>query len=152
MMGYKRVVKDGKVFMVMPNGGMLIDSKAMNIKCDIDFDIPKAPGVYYLRCLISNKIYVGSTSNLYIRINGHYSKIKAGKAIRGLYSYFTYGKVEFKVIESGNLSSEALCALEQYYIIKFDSVYPRGFNKKDPFTQLYLPEVFDYLYNKKKKL
>lgn len=149
-MGYNRVVRDGVLYIQMPNGGLLKDCSSGGAIDRLRMKIPKGPGIYCLRCTVTGRYYVGSTRNLFLRMNDHYSRIRSGVAIRGLHADLVDGSVEYLVLESGNLSPEALSVLVWHYIQKFDCVYPRGFNKKNPFTGFYLAEVFDYLYSKKR--
>lgn len=138
------VYRDGVCYRKMPNGGLLKHREAA--VCDFG-PFPRCSGVYMIKCLKSDKKYIGSTGNLNTRLSGHCNRIKKG-SVRGLASNFDFNNVEFIVLESGNLSKEALLVLESHYIEKFDCKYPAGFNKKDPFTGVYFPSVFDYIYKK----
>lgn len=128
--------KGGVVYRVFINGSRLIDSSYdFYLRNGVDLSwVHRGPGVYMLECLDTGKRYIGSSNKLKSRLSFHLNSINEGRGGHSLYSHFKPRRVDFYVLESGDLSSDALKVLERYYIDKFDSIWPRGFNKKDPFT------------------
>ncbi len=88
--------------------------------------------IYKITNLVNNKIYIGQTINsIDKRFKQHLSQVNCANICSALYSAFTkYGKENFIIesIVSGEYSMEELNELEIFYIKKFDSLSPNGYN------------------------
>ena len=88
--------------------------------------------IYKITNLVNNKIYIGQTINsIDKRFKQHLSQVNCANICSALYSAFTkYGKENFIIesIVSGEYSREELNELEIFYIKKFDSLSPNGYN------------------------
>lgn len=75
-------------------------------------------GIYKITNVVNNKIYIGSTSNLYNRKHHHFSKLKHNKHSNPHLqnSYNKYGKDNFifEILEECDINS--LIEKEQYYL------------------------------------
>jgi group I intron endonuclease len=92
----------------------------------------KIAGIYKIINIINGKIYIGSSSNIYVRINGHKSKLRTRKhSNKHLQSAWDkYGKDSFifeTVKQVNNL--DLLVRFEQVYINKYNCV-DLGYNKR----------------------
>lgn len=78
----------------------------------------KKSGIYCITNNINNKIYIGSSVNIYHRLKRHYSELKRGvhtnKYLQN--SYLKYGFSNFSVSIIKETLVENLLILEQYYI------------------------------------
>ena len=88
--------------------------------------------IYKITNLINGKIYIGQTiGDINKRFKKHLSQINCKNVCSALYSAFSkYGKENF-IIESiidGDYSKEELNELEIFYIKKFNSLSPNGYN------------------------
>jgi group I intron endonuclease len=90
--------------------------------------INNCSGIYAIFC--KDKLYIGSAVNLRIRINKHFSLLKAGKHPNTYMqnSYIKYGLCSFsyKILECCN--KENLIQREQFFIDKHKPIVPKGFN------------------------
>ena len=72
--------------------------------------LPKSPGVYQIKCLITGKIYIGSASNIYNRCGQHlrYLRRKKHQNVRLQSARDKYGeeKLEFSVLELTTRSNQ----------------------------------------------
>ena len=88
--------------------------------------------IYKITNLVNNKIYIGQTINsIDKRFKKHLSQINCTNICSALYSAFAkYGKENFiiELIVSGEYSKDELNELEIFYIKKFDSLSPNGYN------------------------
>lgn len=76
------------------------------------------PGVYKITSIINNKIYIGSSKDLYFRILSHRGELKNNNHFN-IYlqrAYNKYGKNNFKAEILEYCSEELLREREQYYI------------------------------------
>lgn len=98
-----------------------------------DLENLKKRGVYQIKNLITNKIYIGSTTTYFIyRWRQHQSKLRKGehKNAHLQSSYIKYGdsNFEYSILYIGT-SFEAIRAKEQEFIDNFDSCDPnKGYN------------------------
>lgn len=98
-----------------------------------DLEILKKRGVYQIRNLVNNKIYIGSTTTSFIyRWRQHCSKLKMGKHDNAHLqsSYIKYGdsNFEYTVLYVG-ISTEDIRAKEQEWINFLDTCNPsKGYN------------------------
>ena len=98
-----------------------------------DLEILKKKGVYQIRNLTNNKIYIGSTTTSFIyRWRQHHSKLKMGRHENAHLqsSYVKYGEssFEYTVLYVGT-SLEDIRAKEQELINSLDSYNPnKGYN------------------------
>jgi group I intron endonuclease len=81
------------------------------------------PGIYKIQNLVSNKVYVGSSINVSVRITAHKNSLRQNKHINThlQHSYNKYGLLHFvfQVIEY--CSEDELCTKEEYYINYYKS-------------------------------
>lgn len=86
-------------------------------------------GVYQIRNLINNKIYVGSTKNLYCRKRSHFYSLNKNnhrnKYLQNAYNKYGKDNFIFEVIEFCDIDNQLL--LEQYWIDRLD-VCVNGYN------------------------
>lgn len=98
-----------------------------------DLEILKKKGIYQIRNLVTDKIYIGSTTTSFIyRWRQHYSKLKMGKHENTHLqsSYIKYGdsNFEYTVLYVGT-SLEDIRTKEQEFINILDSCNPdKGYN------------------------
>jgi hypothetical protein len=89
-------------------------------------------GIYGIFNKLNNKIYIGSSINIYKRINTHLRQLKNGNHINEylLSSYNKYSIKSFYVIILEFCKVESLLERENYYMIKYNS-YDRnkGYNQ-----------------------
>jgi group I intron endonuclease len=104
-------------------------------------EIPEVSGVYAIIEKTTNRMYVGSSYNLFIRLQTHSNKLKNNthynKHLQN--SYNKYTKDNFYCIVLQFCSFESLVDTEQYYI----NLYEPEFNKVKNVTQIHkftLPE------------
>lgn len=90
------------------------------------------PHIYIIKNSINDKVYIGQTKNsLEYRFSRHKTRIKDKNQNSALYAAFRkYGIENFWIesIEEGDFSKEELNEKEIYYIQKFNSVSPNGYN------------------------
>ena len=82
-------------------------------------------GVYKIENLINGKIYIGQSIHIERRWKEHCipsSKSLIGKAIK------KYGKENFSFQVLNECAQENLDELEEYYISKYNSIAPNGYN------------------------
>ena len=88
--------------------------------------------IYIIKNKINNKVYIGQTTrSLEWRFLHHKGQINCKNQCSALYSAFKkYGVENFWIesIEEGNFSHEELNKKEIYYIKKYNSVSPNGYN------------------------
>lgn len=93
-------------------------------------ELSKKSGIYQIRNLINNKVYVGSSSNLRTRMNAHFNELNKNKhhSIYLQNAFNKYGEQNFvfEVIEFVK-NKDNLIESEQYWINKLDSV-SSGYN------------------------
>ena len=88
--------------------------------------------IYKITNLVNNKIYIGQTINsIDKRLKKHLSQVNCTNICSALYSAFKkYGKENFiiEIVINGEYSKEELNQLEMFYIKKFNSLSPNGYN------------------------
>jgi group I intron endonuclease len=88
--------------------------------------------IYKITNLVNGKVYIGQTMGQVIkRYKKHLSQINCVNVCSALYSAFSkYGKDNFIVstVISGDYSKEELNELEIFFIKKFNSMSPNGYN------------------------
>lgn len=88
--------------------------------------------IYKIENLINGKVYIGSSKDVYKRIDNHIMRLKGGYHINKHLqsSYNKYGKRGFKFEVIKEVGLGILRRAEQYYILKYDSLNPKkGYNK-----------------------
>lgn len=88
--------------------------------------------IYIIKNKINNKVYIGQTTrSLEWRFSHHKAQINCKNQCSALYSAFKkYGVENFWIegIEQGDFTAEELNEKEIYYIQKYNSVSPNGYN------------------------
>jgi len=78
----------------------------------------KKSGIYCITNIVNNKIYIGSSVNIYYRLKRHSSELNRGthanKYLQN--SYLKHGSSNFKVLIIEETTIDNLQKLEQYYI------------------------------------
>lgn len=91
-------------------------------------------GIYCIKNIITNKVYVGSTKNFKKRWNTHLKDLRAGKhsSIKLQRSYNKHGedKFVFEIIELVEYDKDVIVDKENYYMQYFDSK-ANGYNIAD---------------------
>lgn len=103
--------------------------KKYNPKFYQDKELKGKSGIYQIRNLVNNKIYIGSASDFYERKSQHFSLLKYGKHNQKLQnSYNKHGKDNFvfEVIEFVE-DKNKLLEYEQYWMDRFN-VVENGYN------------------------
>lgn len=99
---------------------MKVNHKLLNEKC----------GIYRIINKVNNKIYIGSSKNLYDRLHQHFLQLRRNKHSNNhlQYSYNKYGLDNFyyEIIEFCDLEDQF--TKEQYYITKFKPEYNKSLN------------------------
>jgi len=87
----------------------------------------KIQGIYQIRNIKTNNVYIGSSLDIYARIKNHKNKLDNRKHRNQhlIRSWHKYGKNSFvfEIIEETNLSHEELRKLEQSYLDKVKPYY-----------------------------
>ena len=87
-------------------------------------------GVYQIRNLINNKVYVGSAVDINRRKREHYTQLSKGKhcnqKLQNAYNKYGVENFSFEIVESVK-DLQQLISQEQYYIDKFNAVN-EGYN------------------------
>lgn len=98
-----------------------------------DLEILKKKGVYQIRNLVNNKVYIGSTVTSFIyRWRQHHSKLKMGKHknahLQSSYTKYGDSSFEYTILYVGT-SLEDIRIKEQEFINALDSYNPnKGYN------------------------
>lgn len=98
-------------------------------------DIPNIPGVYCVINTINNKHYIGQSINLHKRLMKHMNRYNDNDSL--LYEQireFGIDNFSVKILDSFDTKDftyikPILDRLEKEYIIKYNSMYPNGYNK-----------------------
>ena len=86
-------------------------------------------GVYQIKDLVNNKLYIGSSIDILARIANH----KSCRCICGVMSdVCSVSKLEFNVLDI--CQKEELRERELFWIKKLNTMTPNGYNKKHPIT------------------
>jgi group I intron endonuclease len=92
-------------------------------------------GIYIITNNINNKVYIGKSKNIYLRIKNHITnlnrKIKNQENFHLISSWHKYGKNNFNynVLEYLELNEDLLKEKELFYIMKYESTNPnKGYN------------------------
>lgn len=97
---------------------------------DISINTRWVSGVYIIINIQTNKIYIGSSKNIYNRLHGHLSLLRSGrhhnKHIQS--SFNIHGKDNFKCNILEVCSEEDRFDVEQVYINKYLPEYNKSFN------------------------
>lgn len=76
--------------------------------------IPELPGIYQIRNLVNNKVYIGSSNNLRNRKASHFKCLKSGRHenphLQRAYNKYGKDNFIFEILE--------LCTLEEQYIVE----------------------------------
>lgn len=91
-----------------------------------------ACGIYKFENLINHMVYIGQAIDLEARYNKHYKNINDNYHQEDLYKAFRefgFSNFSYEILEEfENFDQEKLNQLECYYIEKFDSIKPNGYN------------------------
>lgn len=91
-------------------------------------------GIYCIRNIVNNKVYIGKAKNIYTRIIGHIHnlRVKSKDENRHLINaWHKYGedKFEYFVIEYLEFDEELLKKRELFWILNYDAINPeKGYN------------------------
>lgn len=81
---------------------------------------PRSPGIYSITNTNTGQVYIGSTNNLFKRLNGHRTSLLAGdacnKALQKDYDKFGKSAFSFAILEKCNNSDTKLTEREQYFV------------------------------------
>ena len=90
----------------------------------------KQSGVYQIRNIVNNKVYIGSAVDLDRRKREHFNKLSKGKhcnpKLQNAYNKYGHDNFIFEVVEQVD-NKEYLIEREQFYIDKFN-VVQEGYN------------------------
>jgi hypothetical protein len=139
---------------------------------EINLYTEKLIGIYCIKCILTKKVYIGSSSNIYMRFRDHKSKLNNNKHANGYLqnSWNKYGENNFKFSIIELCDKNNLLFKENFYIEKNNSLNGRkGFNlvtaerkddlycNKDYLKKLSLskigkiPKNMEYCRNKQKR-
>ncbi|MBO5384506.1 MAG: GIY-YIG nuclease family protein [Ruminococcus sp.] len=102
-------------------------------------NIPKIEkvGIYAIYCKATNKYYIGSSNNVYTRLAAHCRELRLHGGI-GVTAKLDedvkrhgLGNIEFAILETfedNELKYEELYEIEKEYVIKYNSIFPNGYN------------------------
>ena len=93
--------------------------------------MPAVSGVYLIKCLTTNKVYVGSSSNIRYRFWQHRSHLRKGihHSSRLQREWQEYGENSFEFLVIEEVEVDKLFAREKYYINLYQSLKPEhGYN------------------------
>ena len=127
---------------------------AIKVKEKTEIKIPEGPimGVYYIKNLIDNKYYIGSSKNIDTRLKTHKQHLLKGchncRTLQKDFDRLGEDNFKFDILEVIN-DEEYLTAYEKYYIYKYNSIVKyTGYNEIFP-TSNY--KLFKEVYKKKQK-
>lgn len=82
-------------------------------------------GIYYIKCLVNRRVYIGSSLNIEERINKHLSLLKHDKHVNSYLqnSYNKYGKSSFSIGVIDICKEDELLKREQFYIDKNKNLF-----------------------------
>lgn len=114
----------------------------------LDDIIPMLAGVYYIKCNVNNKVYIGSTYNLHKRIEELNREVKGGFHRVGDINkdVLRYGFENFKIGYVATCNLEVSRIMEDYYIEKVGAV-KFGYNSRREGRKL-LREKYTYNYKR----
>lgn len=82
----------------------------------------KISGIYYIKNIINNKLYIGQSVDVYARLSRHKTDLRGGRDSRHLQkSYDKYGEDNFEFVLLMECAEEDLDFWEKYYIKKWDT-------------------------------
>lgn len=94
--------------------------------------IPKVQGVYMLTCKATGKSYIGSSSNINYRCSTYTNSYKKNNTHL---AELDFNNCEFTMLDNCKyLTKDQRLQLELEQIIKHDTIYPNGFNMRNPVT------------------
>ena len=95
-------------------------------------------GIYYVKNLVTNKVYIGSSNDIQRRWSEHQSDLRScthdNDHLQKSYNKYGEESFEYEILEEiteldGQRLDEALLVKEDFYINKFDSLNPKfGYN------------------------
>lgn len=110
-------------------------------------------GVYYIRNVLDDKYYVGSSKNVERRIQTHKQHLDKGchncRTLQKDYDTTGLDNFEFNIIEK-DISEDLLTAYEKYWIYKYNAIVMyKGYNEIFPTTN---HKLFKKVYNLKESV
>ncbi len=94
------------------------------------FQLPKCSGIYLITCTVTDKVYVGSTNDLYRRWRSHRSQLRAGlhsnPHLQNAWNKYGESAFTFSVLEK--CDDAKLIEREQHYLNEWLPFKDRGFN------------------------
>lgn len=105
-------------------------------KYDINFLTDKIQGIYLIENITTKKKYIGSSTNIADRIKTHYQTTSSfiGESLQK-------APQDFKITVIRECDRESLLYWEQYYITKYDTLFPNGYNKRDNFSSCVVKRI-----------
>lgn len=96
----------------------------------------KTSGIYKIEQISNNKVYIGSSKNMYRRCHRHMSELRHGKHQNSFLqrSFAKYGETDFTIECLEKCSIELLAEREQFYINKYNS-----YNEQNGFNSFKIP-------------
>jgi group I intron endonuclease len=94
-------------------------------------DVPEAPGIYQIRCLVDDKVYVGQSVNLRTRLLSHRCRLRKGQGqnprLQNAWNRHGEHNFRFHVVET--CSTDLLTAREARFMALLDTHNPtEGYN------------------------
>lgn len=127
MYNYEIKEINGKQYKVYPNGSMLMFVPNRHPS------LPKHAGIYLLTDNKTGLKYVGSSKNVNARAHNYTAKSRKELNQRGLFKLLSGDDLTFELLEDCKyLSDLDRLKLEYDYIIKLDTLYPKGLNVQLP--------------------
>jgi hypothetical protein len=104
--------------------------------------------IYYIKCSKTNKLYIGSTTNLKTRLNTHFTELSKNKhknkELQSDYNLYGISNFKFGILELLDFKlSDELKHYEQFYYNKYKKY--DLYNKLNP---ILTPKEYEYLINK----
>lgn len=107
-----------------------MEERIYNPKFYFDNELKGKSGIYQIRNLVNDKIYIGSTENLFIRKNNHFYTLKnlihRNNKLQNSYNKYGEQNFVFEVIEFIE-NKDKLLEIEQFWLDKFN-VVSEGYN------------------------
>lgn len=104
----------------------------------IDFKFRKKSGIYCIQNTITGKMYIGSSSDIYNRLHGHFNSLRRGNHYKKFQAaYNKYGKDSFtcRILELTENDFSVLQKREQFHIDNLKPDYNTNYEVNKPFRR-----------------